>query len=102
MPLTSAKPLMVHSGSWLASEAGVGVDTKWSGAKGFFSGEACSCSCSGRGDMLVSSYGAIRELNLAAGQFTGPGRLWMQTRNASALVGRLTNVLPFNKSGGGS
>jgi uncharacterized protein (AIM24 family) len=34
--------------------------------------------------------------------FTGPGKLWMQTRSAAALVGWLTHVLPFSKSGGGS
>ena len=61
--------IMVQSGSWLASEAGVTVDTKWGGAKTFFSGEGLfMLRCSGSGDMLVASYGAIFEMDLPAGE----------------------------------
>jgi uncharacterized protein (AIM24 family) len=30
-------------------------------------------------------------------EFTGPGRVWTQTRNIDELVGWLTNVLPFSR-----
>ena len=61
--------MMVQSGSWLASETGVEVDTKWGGAKTFFSGEGLFLlRCTGAGDMLVSSYGAIEQRQLGAGE----------------------------------
>ena len=69
MPVDGSKAIMVQSGSWLAGEASVTVDTKWGGAKTFFSGEGLFLlRCSGAGDMLVASYGAIFERELAAGE----------------------------------
>ena len=135
---TDGNAIMVQSGSWLASEATVTVDTKWGGAKTFFSGEGLFLlRCSGSGDMLVSSYGAIFEMDLPAGEsykvdtghivafeegigyqvnkvggwkstilsgeglvatFTGPGKLWQQSRSPADLVGWLTEKLPFTRS----
>jgi uncharacterized protein (TIGR00266 family) len=135
---TDGTAIMVQSGSWLASEAGVTVDTKWGGAKTFFSGEGLfMLRCSGSGDMLVASYGAIFEMDLPAGEsykvdtghivafeegigyqvnkvggwkstilsgeglvatFTGPGKLWQQSRSPADLVGWLTEKLPFSRS----
>ncbi len=61
--------LMVQSGSFVASEMGVTLDTKWGGAKTFFASEGLiMLHASGRGKLLVSSYGAIHEMNLGAGQ----------------------------------
>ena len=69
MPVDASKALMVQSGSWLASETGVEVDTKWGGGKTFFSGEGLFLlRCTGTGDMLVSSYGAIEKRTLGAGE----------------------------------
>jgi uncharacterized protein (TIGR00266 family) len=133
----SGGTMMVQSGSWVASEAGVEVDTKWGGAKTFFSGEGLFLlRCSGAGDMLVASYGAIIERQLQPAEvytvdtghivafdegvtyavrkaggwkstilggeglvtdFTGPGRLLMQTRSPQDLIGWLTTVLPFSR-----
>jgi len=64
--------LMVQSGSYVASEAGVELDTKWGGAKTFFASEGLiMLRASGNGELLLSSYGAIHERNLSAGeQFT--------------------------------
>jgi uncharacterized protein (TIGR00266 family) len=129
--------MFVQSGSWIASEPSVEVDTKWGGAKTFFSGEGLFLlKCSGAGDMLVSSYGAIIEKHLAPGEvytidtghivafdegvqyavrkvgnwkstilgseglvtdFTGPGRLLLQTRSPADLIGWLTQHLPFSR-----
>ena len=137
MPVDGSKAIMVQSGSWLAGEASVTVDTKWGGAKTFFSGEGLFLlRCSGAGDMLVASYGAIFERELAAGEsykvdtghivafdegigyevnkvggwkstilsgeglvatFTGPGKLWQQSRSPADLVGWLTAKLPFSR-----
>jgi len=61
--------LMVQSGSYVASSQGVTVDTKWSGAKTFFASEGLiMLNCSGTGTLVVSSYGAIHEMVLGAGE----------------------------------
>ena len=61
--------LLVQSGSYLAASAGVKVDTKWSGAKTFFGGEGLiMLRVTGKGTLIVSSYGAIHPIELAAGQ----------------------------------
>lgn len=60
---------LVQSGSFLASSEGIETDTKWSGAKTFFGGEGLiMLRCSGSGSLVLSSFGAIHELELAAGQ----------------------------------
>ncbi len=60
---------LVQSGSFLASQETVTTDTKWSGAKTFFGGEGLiMLRCSGTGAVMLSSYGAIHEMTLAAGQ----------------------------------
>ena len=57
--------LMVQSGSYMASSMEVVVDTKWGGAKSFFGGEGLFLlRCSGTGSLVLSSYGAIQELEL--------------------------------------
>jgi len=45
------------------------VETKWSGAKTFFASEGLiMLRASGMGKMVISSYGAIHEMNLASGE----------------------------------
>ena len=69
LPAPRRQAMLVQSGSWIASEPSVEVDTKWGGAKTFFSGEGLfMLHCSGAGDMLVSSYGAIFERQLQPGE----------------------------------
>jgi len=61
--------LLVQSGSYVASSEGIEVDTKWGGAKTFFGGEGLiMLRVSGSGTLIVSSYGAIHPIELAAGQ----------------------------------
>ena len=71
VPMQAGGPgaLMVQSGSWLASDPGIEVDTSWGGAKTFFSGEGLFLlRCTGSGDMMVSSFGAIERRTLADGE----------------------------------
>jgi uncharacterized protein (TIGR00266 family) len=69
LPITDGGSWFVQSGSWIASDPSIVVDTKWGGAKTFFGGEGLFLlKCSGAGDVLVSSYGAILEQELPAGQ----------------------------------
>jgi uncharacterized protein (TIGR00266 family) len=61
--------MMVQSGSYVASATGIEVETKWSGAKTFFASEGLiMLRASGEGAMLVSSYGAVHEMTLEAGE----------------------------------
>ena len=60
--------LLVQSGSFMACEAGVELNAKIS-AKALVSAEGFSMlEASGTGTLLLSSYGAIHEKNLAAGE----------------------------------
>ena len=138
VPVDGSQALMVQSGSWIASDPGIQVDTKWGGAKTFFSGEGLFLlRCTGQGDVLMSSYGAILTMTLEPGQshtldtghvvafdesvqyqvskagnwkttilggegfvtrFTGPGRLWLQTRSSQDLLDWLIPKLPTKSS----
>ncbi len=61
--------LLVQSGSYLASSEGIKVDTKWSGAKGFFGSHGLiMLRLSGHGTLIISSYGAIHPMTLEEGQ----------------------------------
>ena len=61
--------LLVQSGSYLASEDSIETDATWSGARTFFGGEGLfMLRCSGSGTLILSSYGAIHEVELAGGQ----------------------------------
>lgn len=60
--------MMVQSGSYLASEIGIELNTKVS-VKAFMSMEGIAMlEATGSGTLLVSSYGAIYEKNLGAGE----------------------------------
>ncbi|MBN2101351.1 MAG: TIGR00266 family protein [Candidatus Aenigmarchaeota archaeon] len=61
--------LLVQSGSYVASGEGVEIDTQWTGAKTFFASEGLfMLKASGTGTLILSSYGAIHEVELKAGQ----------------------------------
>ena len=65
----SNETFLVQSGSFLASSETIETDTKWGGAKTFFGGEGLiMLRCSGSGNLILSSYGAIHELNLNQGE----------------------------------
>ena len=65
----NGETLMVQSGSYLASSNGITVDTKWSGAKAFFGSEGLiMLKVSGKGTLIVSSYGAIHPMELEPGR----------------------------------
>jgi uncharacterized protein (TIGR00266 family) len=65
----SNETFLVQSGSFLASGEAIETDTKWGGAKTFFGGEGLiMLRCSGSGTLILSSYGAIHELNLIQGE----------------------------------
>lgn len=126
--------MYVQSGSFLAGAPTVQIDTKWGGARSFFAGEGLFLlKASGTGDLIISSYGAIHQKDLAANEhyvvdtghivafeestryqvkrvgglkstlfggeglvaeFTGPGRVYLQTRSPGAFLEWLIPQLP--------
>ena len=65
----AGQTMFVQSGSYMASHPSIEVDTKWGGAKTFFSSEGLFLlKVSGSGDLFVSSFGAIRQVDLAPGE----------------------------------
>jgi uncharacterized protein (TIGR00266 family) len=122
--IEAGRPLFVQSGSYLAGGPGVQIDTKWQGLRGFFSGEGLFLlKIGGEGDVFLSSYGGIHEVDVSRGyvcdtghvvaftdgldyrvrsvsglkglffsgeglvcEFSGNGRLWIQTRNPASLA----------------
>jgi uncharacterized protein (TIGR00266 family) len=64
-----SESILVQSGSYVASEMDVNIDTKWGGAKTFFASEGLILlRATGVGKLLVCSYGAIHPLDLKAGE----------------------------------
>jgi uncharacterized protein (TIGR00266 family) len=65
----NGETLLVQSGSFVACEKSITIDTAWGGAKTFFASEGLiMLRASGTGLLLLSSYGAIHTLELAAGE----------------------------------
>jgi len=65
----SSERIMVQSGSYVASEMGIDLDTEWSGAKTFFASEGLiMLRAQGTGKMVISSYGAIHDMTLEEDQ----------------------------------
>jgi uncharacterized protein (TIGR00266 family) len=63
--------LIVQGTGWLASSAGIEIDTTWQGlVSGLFGGEGLFwVKCSGRGDVLLNSFGGIYEKEID-GEYT--------------------------------
>ncbi len=67
--LTPGAAMSVTKGSWLASAAGVDLDTKWGGFKNMFGGEGgFLIHATGQGTIVLSCYGAVDRIELAAGE----------------------------------
>jgi len=65
----AGQTLYAQSGTYIASSPQVQIDTKWGGAKTFFSGEGLFLlKIAGTGKVFISSFGAIHEVDLSAGQ----------------------------------
>lgn len=68
LDMDGSRSVTVQRGSYCASTLGVTVDSKWGGAKGFFAGEGLvMLKCTGAGDLWLSSYGAIHEVDVDGG-----------------------------------
>lgn len=97
-PLTGGT-LIVQGSSWLASTSGIEVDATWQGlGKALFSGEtAFWVKCSGRGDLILSSFGAIETLDIQAEHIVDTGHIvafedtlqFKVTKASKSIVGSL-------------
>lgn len=134
------RPLRITRGCWIANSHAVEIETKWGGMQNLFGGEGgFILNAQGDGHVVLGAYGAIDDIELAAGEaitvdsghvvafdagmtsnlrravegrsiqslksgegfvfdFTGPGKLMIQSRNPNALVEWLTATLPFARS----
>lgn len=68
-PVRPDSPLSITRGCWLASAAGIELDTKWGGFKNLFGGEGgFLVRASGEGTALMACYGALDTIELADGE----------------------------------
>lgn len=64
-----AQPVFIQRGSYIASETGVDIDTKWGGFKTLFGGEGgFLLRATGQGTVVLSCYGALDRIRLAEGE----------------------------------
>jgi uncharacterized protein (TIGR00266 family) len=67
--VTPEEPMSVTKGCWLASSAGVQLDTKWGGFKSMFGGEGgFLVHATGQGTIVLACYGAIDTIGLKEGE----------------------------------
>ncbi|MDA3899973.1 MAG: TIGR00266 family protein [Spirochaetes bacterium] len=128
--------MFVQASSFLAGPDDLDIDTSFQGMKGFFSGESLFfLKLSGKGDLLMSSYGGIEVVEVDGSiivdtghivafeegltykikkfggwksflfsgeglimEFSGKGKIWIQSRNVTSLSGWLSKVLPPRSS----
>lgn len=69
--------VMLNSGAYLGAPPSVSLDTKWGGAKGFFSGASLFLlKCDGFGPLFFSSYGGIHAIDIGpAGYICDTGHI---------------------------
>lgn len=124
----------VQSGSYIASDPALDLDTEFGGAKTFFGSEGLFLlRIDGSGPLFVSSYGAVETIDLSpdetytvdtghvvafedstdftvkrvgglkstllsgeglVAEFTGSGRIWLQTRSQASFLAWLLPKLP--------
>ena len=67
--VTPDEPMSVTRGCWLASAAGIELDTKWGGFKNLFGGEGgFLVHATGHGTILLACYGALDTISLGEGE----------------------------------
>lgn len=74
--LDGTRPLMCSGGSYLGSTPDIGVDTQWQGFRGLFTGEApFFLELQGAGDVLLSAFGRITEIEVTDALVVDTGHL---------------------------
>ena len=92
--LEPGREIIMQSGSYVASEPSVTVDTKWGGFKGFLSGEGLFfLRCYGDGELFFNTYGGLHQIEL-----DGSDRYVVDTSHIVAFTEGLD--FKINKIGG--
>jgi uncharacterized protein (TIGR00266 family) len=67
--VTPEQPMFITKGCWLASSAGIDLDTQWGGFKNLFGSEGgFLVRATGQGTAVLACYGAIDTISLQAGE----------------------------------
>lgn len=65
LEMDGTMPVFLQSGAWMASAPSVNLDTKWGGAKGFFSGAGLFLlKCEGTGPLFFNCYGGLHAVDV--------------------------------------
>ena len=65
LELNGSYEVMLQSGAYMASSPSVTLDTKWGGARGFFSGTGLFLlKCGGHGPLFFNTYGGIHAVDV--------------------------------------
>ncbi len=65
LEMDGTMPVFLQSGAWMASAPTVNLDTKWGGAKGFFSGAGLFLlKCEGHGPLFFNCYGGLHAVDV--------------------------------------
>jgi len=81
--------LVVQATSYLASSADVDIDLGFQGFKSVFSGESIFwLDISGRGDLLLSSFGAIYEIDVDGEYVVDTGHIVAFEKNLNFTIGK--------------
>jgi len=66
LDLDGSYEVFLQSGAFLACTPGIQLDTKWGGAKGFFSGAGMFLlRCTGQGTLFFNCYGGLHPVDIA-------------------------------------
>ena len=90
--------LFIQSGSYLASWGGVGIDSRFQGLRGLFTGEGLfflrATAVNAPGSVIFDSYGAIREIPLEPGGelVVDTGHLVALTSGVDYSIGRVGGI----------
>jgi uncharacterized protein (TIGR00266 family) len=98
----SGGTLIVQGSSWLASAPGIDVDATWQGiGKALFSGERMFwVKCSGTGDLLLNSFGAIYSVDVAGEYVVDTGHIVAFDETLNFKVGKASRSLVGSILGG--
>jgi len=94
--------LVIQGSSWLASTAGIEIDTTWAGmSNALFSGEGVFwVKATGTGDVLVNAFGAIYEVEVDGGYTVDTGHIVAYEDTLSFKPGKAGKSLVGSMLGG--
>lgn len=103
MELDGTWPLMMQSGAFLACGPGINLDTKWGGAKGFFSGTGLFLlKAEGQGPVFFSCYGGLHKVEVGpAGYICDTGHIVAFTAGLQYNVTKVGGLKSLFLSGEG-